>query len=150
MIVYKSNPLIVLKNLVYAAFGGLLATMIAGWFLGATISIIIGAAIALYIMYCVLYGDNFKIVVDGDELSFYRRDKLVHRFKISEVGFRANIRSSSADSDCTLTVVKPDGSSTRIDCTTLGESRFYELLDTLKITDQEPKTVETKKKKMHM
>lgn len=146
MVVYKSNPFVIIKNLVFAAFGGLLAAMIAGWFLGTTIAVVIGAAIALYVTYCVLFRDNFKIVADDGVLSFYRRENLAYRFIINDVGFHANIRTSMGDSDCTLTVTEPDGSVTRIDCTTIGEGPFYELLDLLKVTDPEPNAIETKKK----
>lgn len=146
MTVFKSNPFVVIKNLVFAAFGGLLAVMIAGWFLGAAVAVAIGAAIAFYIMYCVLFRDNFKIVVDGGLLSFYRRENLVHRFTINDTRFSANISTSMCDSDCILTVKGPDGSVTPIDLTNIGEGPFYELLDLLGVTDPEPQAIETKKK----
>lgn len=146
MTVFKSNPFVVIKNLVFAAFGGLLAAMIAGWFLGTAIAVAIGAAIALYIMYCVLFRDNLKIVVGGGVLSFYRRENLVHRFTINDTVFHANVSSSMCDSDCILTATGPDGSITAIDLTNIGEGPFYELLDLLGVTNPEPKAIETKKK----
>lgn len=82
-------------------------TLSRGFAGGAGIAVAIGAAIAFYIMCCVLFRDNLKI--GGGVLSFYRRENLVHRFTINDTGFRANISPSMCDSDCILTVTERYG-----------------------------------------
>lgn len=143
---FKSSNFIVLKNIVYGIFGGAFLALIAYWFLPFYIAAAIGCAAFLFMLYCALYGDRIRIVVEDDRFFIYRRKKLKHQFVRREVGLYAKIRTSDGDSDCTLTVEEADGNKTYIDCSLLGASRFYKLLDALDVTDPEPVAVKTTKK----
>lgn len=135
MITYKSSLFVIIKNVIYGVAGGAVLALILSWFIdNLVIAIAIAAVVGLFVVYLALFGDNIKIVIDGDDLSFYKMGKLKHHFKISEVGFRAKIKTRDGDSDCNLTVLSADGSETTIDCSMLGNSRFYKLLDSLDIT----------------
>ncbi|MDR3295024.1 MAG: hypothetical protein LBT26_04215 [Clostridiales Family XIII bacterium] len=144
-ITFKSSTFVIIKNIIYAVAGGLVAAFIANWFLDSRIAAAIGVFLCLLIAYFAMFGDNIRIVVGEDDFTVFRRRKLRHSFKLSEVSIHAKIRSTTGDSDCTLTVTERDGSQTHIDCTMLGGSRFYRLLDALRVTDPEPVEVKTKK-----
>ena len=145
MIVYKSSLFIIAKNVFYGIFGGGFAGLVASWFsLDLIFSIPIGVLVGSFIIYSALIGDNIRVEIDGDTLSFYRLGKLKHQFQISRVGLHAKIRTSDGDSDCNLTITDEEGKSTNIDCSMLGKSRFYKLLDSLKVFD-EPVELPTRK-----
>ena len=144
--VYKSSLFVKIKNVIYGIFGGGALTFIASWFVSLEIAIIIGVAGFLLMAYFALIGDNIRVIVDGDFFSVYRGKKEKHRFNWKEVGIHANIKTTDGDSDCKLTVEDPDGETTYIDCSMLGASRFYKLLDAIGVTDAKPVAVETIKK----
>jgi hypothetical protein len=146
VIIYKSSAFIIVKNVIYSILGGIAVALILSWFIDANLAVIIGGAVGLLIIYFVLIGDNIRVEIDGDRLSFYRFKKLKHEFSIGKSGFNARIKTTDGDSDCTLTVIQENGEETYIDCSMLGKSRFYKLLDALRVTDPEPVEVETKKK----
>jgi hypothetical protein len=130
----------------YGVAGGAVAALIASWFLDLTAAVVIGAFLGLLIIYFTLFSDNIRIVVDGDDFTVFRRGKVRHSFKLSEVGVHARIRTKSGDSDCKLTVEDAAGGKTYIDCSMLGASRFYRLLEALHVTDSEPAEIKTTKK----
>ena len=106
------------KKASYGVLGGGVAALVASWFLELKFAVAIGVVLGLMIVY----------------------------FALGEVELSAKIKTSDGDSDCTLTVTESNGTETNIDCSMLGRSRFYKLLDTLHVTDPEPVAVSTKKK----
>ena len=145
MTVYKSSIFVLLKNVFYGIGGGFVAALIGNAFMDMLYAIILGIVLGAAVIYITLVSDNIKVTIDGDILSFYRLGKLKHQFSISRVGLHARIKSSGGDSDCTLTVTEPDGRETAIDCSMLGERRFYKLLDELKVGDEPIELATTKK-----
>ena len=144
--VYESSIPVLIKNVVYGVCGGIVAAIIVNFFLPAGLAVAIGAILGILIIYFALVKDNIRVVLTDDTLSFYNLGKLKHEFKLDEVGFSARIKTSDGDSDCTLTVHEAEDKETYIDCSMLGRTRFYELLDALHVTDPEPVAVETVKK----
>ncbi len=145
MTVIKSSALIMVKNTIYGVAGGFVAALIASWFLDLNIAIGIGVVLGLIMIYFALIGDNIRVEIDGDSLSFFSKGKLRHQFAISEVKLSAKIKTSRGDSDCDLAVTDKEGKITHIDCSMLGASRFYRLLDALHVTNSEPIAVKTQK-----
>jgi len=144
MIVYKSSAFVIIKNVIYGVIGGVVAAFIAHIFLQWYLSAAIGVVLGLFVVYIALIGDNIKVVIDGDALSVYRRGKRKYYFKISEVELRARIKTTDGDSDCDLSVTERNGDVTCIDCSMLGKSRFYKLLESLHVTDAAPAAVRTR------
>ncbi len=142
---FKSSSFVIVKNLLYAVFGGAAAVFIAHIWLNFTYSIIIGSALCLILAYFALFGDNLRAVIDGDELIVYRGKKEKYRFTISQCHFHSRMVTKSGDSDCHLTITSPDGSSQTVDFSMLGASRYYRFLDALGFND-ETQTLETTKK----
>jgi hypothetical protein len=145
MLTFKSSIFILIKNVFYGVVGGAVAALIASYFLDLTIAIAIGVVLGLLIIFFTLFSDNIKVVVGEGDFTVFRRGKARYSFKLSEVGFHARIRTKSGDSDCKLTVEEANGNKTYIDCSMLGASRFYRLLDALHVTDSEPTEIKTTK-----
>ena len=144
---FKSSLFIIVKNVFYGIFGGAAIALIMYMFMeDLVIPIIVGTVLGLLIIYFAIVKDNIRIIVDPDRFTVYRGKKLKHSFNTKEVSMHAKIKTVDGDSDCTLTVTTPDGKETRIDCSMLGQSRFYKLLDALDVFDGEPVEVRTKKK----
>ena len=146
MKVYKSSLFVRIKNVIYGIFGGAILAWIANWFLRMELAIAIGVAAFLLIAYFALVGDNIKIIVEGDFFAVHKRGKEKYRFNYKEVGIHANIKTDGTDSDCLLTIEEANGKQTQLDCSMLGRSRFYKLLDSLQVTDAQPMKVATTKK----
>jgi len=138
MITYKSSLLIILRNLICATFGSGLVTMLTILFLELHITIITGAAAFLYFLYLALAGNNITIIIRGNELSFYRQQKLEHRFNLNKVELYAKIRTINGGSNCCLIVSEGNCAQTSIDCSMLGAKTFYKLLYDLNMTEFEP------------
>ncbi len=147
---YKSSLFIIIKNIVYGIVGGAFAGFIATIWLDPLYCILIGSGLGLLLIYFAVFGDNIKLVIEDDKLYVYRFSKLKYEFNLEEVEINARIKttydSAGSDSDCTLNVVKETGETVRVDCSMLGVTRFYRLLEDLKITDNVPTKVVTKKK----
>lgn len=144
---FKSNPLVILKNIFFALCGGFVLAIIANFFLSPTISKVLGLLAFLGGTYFAVVLDNIRIVIEGDNLIFYRGKKEIHRFTISECSFHSLIRSSSGDSSCDLTIkTSEDDYGTTIDCSMLGSGRYLQLLDALGFNNQEPVNISTTKK----
>lgn len=136
---FKSNPLVIGKNIIFAVFGGILVAIIANFFLTSFLSVILGIVIFGAISYLALVSNNIKVVIDGNKLTFYRGAKETHSFTISECSFHSLIQSSLEDSSCDLTIKTPeDNYGVTIDCSMLGKNRYLQLLDALGFNDQEP------------
>lgn len=144
---FKSNPLVILKNVFFAVCGGFVLAIIANFFLSPTISKILGILAFLGGTYVAVALDNIRIIIDGDNLILYRGKKETHRFIISECSFHSLIRSSTGDSSCDLTIKTNENDyGTTIDCSMLGSNRYLQLLDALGFNDQEPVNISTTKK----
>lgn len=147
---YKSSLFVVIKNVVYGIGAAFVAALVLSWFINGYLALLLGMAAGAAIIYFAVHGDNIRVLLDDDTVSFYRGKKLLHAFNRVDHSFRAHvvttIDSTGSDSDCDLTVIAPDGSETRIDCSMLGYRRFMGLLDGLGFNDQSPEQVETVKK----
>ena len=147
MNIFKSSLFIIVKHVIYSIFGGVVITFLLNIFLHPLLSIVIGVALGLLFMYFAIIGDNFKVVVEDDRFTVYKRNKMKHQFYMDEVSLHAKIKTVNGDSDCTLTVTTADGEDIPIDLTMLGQSRFYKLLNALNVFDSEPIEVKTITKK---
>ena len=131
---FKSNPLVILKNVFFVACAGFVLAIIANFFLSPTISKVLGTLTFLGGTYFAVVLDNIRIIIDGDKLTFYRGKKETHSFIISE-------------SSCDLTIKTHENDyGTTIDCSMLGRGRYLQLLDALGFNDQEPVNISTTKK----
>ena len=135
MITYKSSLLIILRNLICAAFGSGIVILLLSLFLELNAAIIIGFAALTYFLYLALAGNNIIIVINGDELSFYRQQKLKHRFNLNKVELYAKVRTINGSSDCSLIVIEGSCKQTCIDCSMLGAKTFYKLLYALNMNE---------------
>lgn len=144
---FKSNPLVILKNVLFAVCTGFVLAIIANFFLSPTISKGLGALAFLGGTYFAVVLDNIRVVIDGDRLTFYRGKKETHSFTISECSFHSLIRSTTGDSSCDLTIKTHENDyGTTIDCSMLGRGRYLQLLDALGFNDQEPVNISTTKR----
>ncbi len=145
---FKSSLYVMGKNVAYGLGGAFLSGLVLSWFINSTVASILGLAVGAAIIYLAVHSNNIRVTVDGEAVSFYRKDRLLHRFTLSDHSFNAKIVTTTgsgiSDSDCDLTVTAPDGTSTEIDCSMLGHGRFLELLDCLGFNDN-PAPVETVK-----
>lgn len=144
---FKSNPLVILKNVLFAVCAGFVLAIIANFFLSPTISKGLGALAFLGGTYFAVVLDNIRVVIDGDRLTFYRGKKETHSFTISECSFHSLIRSTTGDSSCDLTIKTHENDyGTTIDCSMLGRGRYLQLLDALGFNEQEPVNISTTKR----
>ncbi|MHD0318946.1 hypothetical protein [Fusobacterium sp. THCT1E2] len=144
---FKSNPLVILKNVFFVACAGFVLAIIANFFLSPTISKVLGALTFLGGTYFAVVLDNIRIIIDDDKLTFYRGKKETHSFIISECSFHSLITSTTGDSSCDLTIKTHENDyGTTIDCSMLGRGRYLQLLDALGFNDQEPVNISTTKK----
>ena len=144
---FKSNPLVILKNVLFAVCAGFVLAIIANFLLSPTISKGLGALAFLGGTYFAVVLDNIRVVIDGDRLTFYRGKKETHSFTISECSFHSLIRSTTGDSSCDLTIKTHENDyGTTIDCSMLGRGRYLQLLDALGFNDQEPVNISTTKR----
>jgi|GEM_PF-889623 len=134
--IYKSSLFIIVKNAVYGVLGGAVIAFFLNIFLLTYLAVIIGAVISLLIVYFAAIGDNIRVVIDGDTFTVYRRGKVKHSFNMCEVSLEARIKNRAGD--CILMVTEQNGESTRIDCSMLGQNRFYRLLEDLKVVGSDP------------
>ncbi|WP_302820922.1 hypothetical protein [Fusobacterium ulcerans] len=140
---FKSNPLVILKNVLFAVCAGFVLAIIANFFLSPTISKGLGALAFLGGTYFAVVLDNIRV----DKLTFYRGKKETHSFTISECSFHSLIRSTTGDSSCDLTIKTHENDyGTTIDCSMLGRGRYLQLLDALGFNDQEPVNISTTKR----
>lgn len=140
---FKSNPLVILKNVIFAVCAGFVLAIIANFFLSPTISKGLGALAFLGGTYFAVVLDNIRV----DKLTFYRGKKETHSFTISECSFHSLIRSTTGDSSCDLTIKTHENDyGTTIDCSMLGRGRYLQLLDALGFNDQEPVNISTTKR----
>ncbi len=136
MKIYKSSSFVIVKNCVYALFGGAAAALIASIWLDWQVAAAIGGGLCLLMLYFALFGDRISICIDGDSVRILRGQKVKQAFLLSQVELSAHIKTVDSDSDCTLTARYPDNSTKSIDCTMLGRARFLRLLDDLGVTNQ--------------
>lgn len=138
---YKRSLFVMVKNVLYGIGGGFVAALVASWFVGGILAVIVGLAAGLAIIYFAVYSDNIVVTLDEGVMSVHRFGKLLHTFAIGECGFNAKVVTTSdmtgGDSDCTLHVTRADGSEVHLDCSMLGRSAFMELLDDLGFNDTE-------------
>lgn len=140
---FKSNPLVILKNVLFAVCAGFVLAIIGNFFLSPTISKGLGALAFLGGTYFAVVLDNIRV----DKLTFYRGKKETHSFTISECSFHSLIRSTTGDSSCDLTIKTHENDyGTTIDCSMLGRGRYLQLLDALGFNDQEPVNISTTKR----
>ena len=143
MKIYKSSLFIIVKNVIYGICGGAVIAFILNLLLLTYLAVIIGAVVGLLIIYFAVIGDNIRVVIDGDNFTVYRRGKAKHSFNMCEVSLEARIKNRAGD--CILTVTEQNGESTRIDCSMLGQNRFYRLLADLRVVGEPAEVVPTKK-----
>ena len=135
MITYKSSLLIILRNLICATFGSGIVILLLSLSLELNAAIIIGFVVLTYFLYLALTSNNITIIIKGDELSFYRQQKLEQRFNLNKVELYAKVRTINGSSDCYLIVSEGTCRQTCIDCSTLGAKTFYKLLYALNMNE---------------
>lgn len=131
---FKSKKTKIFKEIAYGFIGGIFLSYILNKFLRIETALIIGILFFLLIIYWSTVIDNIKVVIDGDELIFYRGKKEKYRFVISQCSFSSSIESSDGVDICTL-VVKTIKKETAIDCSMLGSKNYEKLLDILEINE---------------
>ena len=141
---FKSSVLIIIGNVLYGIIGAAIVAVILSFFLVAGLSIAIGAIVGLVIIYFAVIGDNIKLTIDDETLKVYKGSRVKHSFERNSVAISAQIKTVDGDSDCKLTVTNADGEETHVDCSMLGLSRFYKLLDELGVFKPEPIAVKTR------
>ena len=144
MITYKGSLWIVIRNLLYGIGGSSLVTLIASCFLEFKIVFIIGAVVFSCFIYLALAGNSTNIVIKSEELSFYKQNKLKHRFNINKVDLYAKIRTQYGGSDCFLIVIEENRNQIVINCSMLGKNRFRRLLSDLCMAELEPIAIQIK------
>ena len=144
MKIYKSRPFALIYNAVIYLFG-VAAVLVIAWIVSsgnATISISIAALVFLFMLFSFLSQMKMKIIVDGNTVTFITK-KSSNTYNIDECGFSSKIVNHD---DFNLTV--NDGTKTEYyDCSFLGYTKYMELLEDLKITGENQKTVKLETKK---
>ena len=69
---FKSNPLVILKNVFFAVCGGFVLAIIANFFLSPTISKILGILAFLGGTYVAVALDNIRIIIALMEIIFMK------------------------------------------------------------------------------
>ena len=138
MITYKSSLLIIIRNLICAVFGSGIVILLLSLPLELNTAIIIGFVVLIYFLYLALISNNITIIISGDELSFYKQQKLEHSFNLNKVELYAKIRMINGGCDCYLIVSEGSCKQTCINCSMLGTETFYKLLYDLNMTEFEP------------
>ncbi len=99
------------------------------------IAIVISGVIAilvwLWAVRRIVVHENIRVTVDGDDFYFYQRNQEKYHFRISEVKMHSRIKTRGGDSECRLEVIDEQGKRVYIDCSPLGKSRYYGLLEAL-------------------
>ena len=144
MKIYKSRPFALIYNAVLYLFG-VAAVLVIAWVVSsgnAKISIGVASVVFLFMLFSFLSQMKMKIVVDGNTVTFITK-KSSNAYNIDECGFSSKIVNHD---DMNLTVT--DGTKTEYyDCSFLGYTKYMELLDDLKLTGNNQKSVKLETKK---
>ncbi len=141
---YKVSLWVVIKNTVIGIFFTGVVAVLAGFFV-ENLLIVIGIAVivALIYIYATFIGARIYIRVDGNDL-YIRRGRNEYRFKTDEIA----IRAKSSNDDAADLYIHDGTKEEHIDCSLLGHTRFYELLEDLGVIGEKQEAIklETKKK----
>ena len=144
MKIYKSRPFSLIYNAVIYLFG-VVAVLVIAWVVSsgnAKISIGVAAVVFLLMLFSFISQMKMKIIVEGNTVTFITK-KETSKYNIDECGFSSKIINHD---DMNLTVT--DGTKTEYyDCSFLGYNKYMELLEDLKITGENQKTVKLETKK---
>lgn len=147
---YKRSSFIMLKETVYALAGGVvtffIATFAVGYFMPDEttnvylIAGVITAVVVLFLLYLALIASAIRFEVDGNELRYYKGNKLRNTFNIKSSSIRYVKRSKGIDSDIEFYVTDHNngGREVQINASPLGGMRFDRMFEDLKQSiDQE-------------
>ena len=142
---YKSAAVIMIRESFYALFMPVIVVVIGSFFtdnyllLGA-----IGAAALLLYLYWALISSRVKFEIEGNELRYYRKGKIVQVFDLNQSSIRYSIRTKGTDSsiDFYITDYSKNDEEFHIDASALGANRFQKMFDDLKSVVETEETLE--------
>jgi hypothetical protein len=128
---YRRSFFSLIKGIIIAPFGGLVAAIILHFFLSAFISYITGGAITAILLYMAIFSENIRFELDGDgTFRYFKKGALRNTFNLSEyrIGYYAKTESGVfGNNDIQLKLLNTEGEETDIEATSLGTSRFYSM-----------------------
>ena len=144
MKIYKSRPFALIYNAVIYLFG-IAAVLVIAWVVSSgnvKISIGVAALVFLLMLFPFLSQMKMKIIVNGNTVTFITK-KSSNTYSIDDCGFSSKIVNHD---DLNLTVT--DGTNTEYyDCSFLGYTKYMELLEDLKLTGDNQKSIKLETKK---
>ena len=136
--VFKRSAFTMIWGIVAAPFSGFVVWLVVGWFLGdyPIIPYLAGLLTILIILYVSIFSERIKFEIDNNELRYYKGKRLRETHVLADigVGYHTKIyRGVGGDNDLKLKIYNynTDKEST-IDCSPLGQSRFYKLYSCIK------------------
>lgn len=136
---YSSSLLITLRESFYALFMPVLVIIVGGFFtdnyllLGAVSAVLL----VLYLAW-VLIGSRLKFELDGSELRYYRRGKMLQVFDLKQSSLRYVVNTRGTDSTISFYITDHSKSEEEhyIDCSPLGANRFQKMYEDLRTLSQ--------------
>ena len=151
MRVFKQSKWVLFKDIVGAFAGAFVAGIIAMFFTtDMRIIVPVAAAVLLIALYLAIFSDNIRFEFVNDEMSYFKKNKLVETFNVKKCNFRYEAKTGTRSGETVMLYVAREENLDKeiwIDCTPLGLSQFYAMFELIKKeTNFEPeKMVATKK-----
>ena len=148
---FKRGIMSIIWSLILACAAPVFIYFIASIFTDKTI-IMYGLAAAAFIFLIIqtIFNENIKIEILDYNFKFYKRNELKHDLDLRNYysGYSARTSDGTADYLRLQLIEKNTGEEILLDCTSLGQSKFYEMYSMVEnFSDEKPtKKLETKKK----
>lgn len=104
----------------------------------------------IFLILQTIFGENIKIEINDNKFKYYKKNELLHDLDLKNyaAGYRAKTSDGTADSLTLQLVEVKTGEELFLDCTSLGQTKFYNMYETVSnVTETtDSKKLKTKKK----
>jgi hypothetical protein len=151
MQVYKRTVTSLIGGVILSVFGGIVAWVVLQYWVVRNSVIAYAGGAAVFVLFALLQvlGESIYFELEGGELRYFKRGKLIHDFKLSEYSLRYSMRTQSGllGSSTIALYFKREGEEreTCIDAGPIGQRRFLRMWTAIS-AEAQPETLETKHK----
>lgn len=147
--VYKRPIFQLIKSIVIAICFGVAWYFIVPMFTSNVLIVYGGLALAtLALLYMAFFSENIRFEIEGSQLRYYQKGKLRNTFELKDCGYSYRVKHSSSTDSIDLCLQPADGSDALdIDCASLGDSRFYKMIEHIERYAHKDETIITATKK---